>query len=738
MISRRQVLAGGGVGVGLLIAWAAWPRRYEPNLGAAPGETVFNAYLKIGEDGHVAVAVPQAEMGQGVYTSFPQIVADELGADWRTIAVEPAPLNPLYANRLLAGRIADELLPGAVGWAAEEYASRSMLMLTAGSTSVRAFEAPLREAAAAARVLLCMAAASRWQATWEACDTQGGFVVLEDKRLRFGELAVEAARLQVPAQLPMRVSPENRLVGQSLPRLDVPAKLDGSANFAGDVRLPNMAFAAVRQGPIGDSRLVQINRAAGESVPGIIGVVENERWVAAVASNWWAANRALDRMTPRFATSGGFVSDETVDEALSAALTSHGDRIERRGNLDRAFRDVTVHVAEYAVAPALHASLEPMTATAAWSDEGVELWVPTQAPGLVRASTARALDIDAGSIAIHPMLVGGSFGRALECEAAAQAAILSREMKRPVQLVWSRVEDIIHDRFRPPAKARMTARLSSGGRIDGWLTKIAAPSSGREMARRMLAGEPAATAAFAAGGPDRTAMSGAIPPYAIANLAVDHHSADVGIPSGYWRSGADSYTAFFTECFVDELARVAGAEPFSYRMAMLGGSPRLANCLSMAAALAGWQGGIVGSGQGLACHSSRDSHVAVVADVRVSTDRKIIIDRIVAVADVGRQINPDIVRQQIEGGVVFGMAAALGASTGFERGLTNARRLSDLNLPLLADMPEITVEIVRSDEGSGGVSEISVPPVAPAIANALFAANGQRIRQLPLRIEDAV
>ncbi len=734
-ITRRGLLVGGGLGAGLLIAWSAWPRHYAPNLVAAPGETLFNAWLKIGEDGHVTVAVPQAETGQGVYTSLPQILADELGADWRTIAVEAAPINALYANSLIAGEAAEALVPVLPDGLAGEYARRSGLMVTAGSTSIRAFEQPLRDAGAAARVLLCKAAGARWDSPWESCDTRAGFVMLDDKRLRFGELAAEAATFSLPDPLPYRVATEYRLTGRSLPRLDLPAKIDGSANFAADIRLPGMVYAAVRQGPIGDSRIVHIDKPAADKVIGMLSIVENPGWVAAVATNWWAANKALTALAPRFETPGPLVDSAALEAALEAALDGDGQRLEKRGDLPASFGGATIHVADYSVAPAAHAALEPMTATADWSRDMLELWMPTQAPGRARAAVARALGIGVDRVASHPMMVGGGFGRALESDAAVQAAIIARSLKRPVQLVWSRVEDIIHDRFRAPAHARMAARLRQDGRVDGWLAKISAPATGRALARRLLDGEGGARAVLAvAGGADRSAISGAVPPYAIAHLAIDHHPADIGIPTGYWRSGADSYTAFFTECFIDELARVAQIDPFSYRMSMLGGAPRLARCLSTASALGGWQGGGAGTGQGIACHSSRGSHVAVVAEAHVSAAQKIVVDRIVAVADVGRQINPDLVRQQIEGGIVFGMAAALGASPGFADGLTEARTLRDLALPILADMPDISVQLIASDAPSGGAREIAVPPVAPAIANALHAASGRRLRDLPLRI----
>ena len=303
-ISRRTLLIGGGAGAGLLLAWKFWPRTYETNLRAAEGETVYNAFLKIGRDGRVIVAVPQTEIGQGVYTSLPQILADELGADWRTVSVEPAPISPLYANRLLAEEAADEsglpgFLEGAGRWTARDYATKNALMLTGGSTSVRAFEGPLREAGAGARALLSRAAAARWEVDWEQLDTRGGFVWGPGGRLSFAELAEEAAAQELPERLPVRGGIENRLVGQPLPRLDVPAKLDGSARFAGDVRLEDMVYAALRSGPPG-SRLAQIDAEAAGRFPGVLKIVRNPEWVAVAASNWWAAWQALAAIRPRF------------------------------------------------------------------------------------------------------------------------------------------------------------------------------------------------------------------------------------------------------------------------------------------------------------------------------------------------------------------------------------------------------------------------------------------------------
>lgn len=743
-IDRRTLLIGGGAGVGLLVAWAVWPRDYPANLTAVKGETVFGAWLKIGEDGHVTVAVPQCEHGQGVYTTLPQILADELGADWRTVGVQPAPLNPLYANALGV----DDLFEGAFDAVPVPlragYAQRNAMLLTGGSSSVRAFEDVLRGAGAAARILLSKAAAQRWGVDWQSCGAAGGFVLHGDKKLRFAELAAEAVRGSVPHPIPLRGGDSNggRLLGKSLPRLDVPAKVDGSANFAGDIRLPDMVFASIRQGPVGDSKLIRVNRAAADKVRGVLAVVTNDRWVAAVANNWWAANKALDALKPRFATTGAIIGTASIHAALTAALDGPGTRMAAQGDLSAAFKGAKVVTADYRAGLAVHAAIETMTATAQFSDHNgrgrLELWMPTQAPGLARAAAAATLGIAEDEVVVHAMLAGGSFGANLEHLVAEQAALLARELKRPVQLVWSRSEDLLHDRFRPPAAARMTARLAANGQITGWLAKIAAPSTGRDLAARLMPGDRALNLALgSASSGDAYAVAGAKPFYRIPNFAVDHHPADIGVPTGHWRSGAHSTNCFFTECFLDELAHVANTEALSFRIGMLGGDARMARCLSTAASLGGWEGGIAGSGQGIACHAFRGSYIAVLVEAHIGEGQAISVDRIVAAVDCGRQVNPDVVLQAIEGGLIFGMAQAIGASTGFTENLADARGFGDLNLPRLADTPDITVELIRSEAEPGGVSELAVPPVAPAIANALQSATGFRMRGLPLKTGEA-
>ena len=744
-LSRRSLLIGGLAAGGLVVGWSLWPRQYRPGLAATEDERVFDAWLKIARDGQVTVAVPQAELGQGVYTQLAQIVAGELGADWRTVAVQPAAINPLFANDLLARQWAPAVLPVGADRAGEEpmiadaidkLATRSAFMVTAGSTSIRMFEEPARKAGAVARAMLCQAAAARWDVAWESCQAQDGFVVFQQKRLRFGELVDEAAALDPPDPVPLLPSPRNILSGTDQLRLDVPAKLDGSATFAGDVRLPEMLYASIRHGPIGDSRLKALRSAGAKDIIGLVDVVKNDRWVAAVATNWWAANKALDRLAPVFVTSGSLPSDESIETALAEALRiGKGWQIDGRGSLLKSLEKsagTRVFEAQYNVAPALHAGIETRCATASVRGGKAEIWVATQAPAAAREAVASALGFSASDVILYPMMAGGAFGRALNPAVAVEAALISRQMGRPVQLTWSRAEECLQDHYRAPAKARMIGAIDGAGQLAGFAAKIAAPATMREQLRRMVRGDlPYQAWQEAADERDPLAVEGAMPPYAIPNIAIDHYPANVGIPTGRWRGNADSYTAFFVESFLDELARAAGIEPLSFRMQMLTGQPRLAACINGVAAMANWTGGAGGEGQGIACHVARGSYIAVIASARTG-DRGVRVSRISAMVDAGRLINPDIARQQIEGGIVWGLAQALGVATGFEGGLANVRRLRDANLPTLADMPEVQVEFVRSDADPGGIGEIGVPAVAPAVSNALFSAAGVRMRSLPL------
>ena len=692
---------------------------------------MFNAFLKIGTDGRVVVAVPQAELGQGVWTSLPQILADELGAAWETVAVEPAPLSPLYANTLLAEHAAEGAAPGWLNgptrWGAREYAVRGALVATAGSTSVRGFEARMREAGAGARALLMKAAARRWNVAWDSLDTAGGFVTNGSDKLRFAELAEAAADEDLPEFLPIRGGVDNRLMGQAAPRLDLPSKVDGSARFAADVRLSDMVFASVRGAPSPGARLVKLDRSAARRVPGLTGIYDSGQWVAALATNWWAADRALQALNPGWQV-GPLPSDRGEAESLSAALAAdEGSRVFESGDVAAVHAAGPVTRATYSAAPMANAPLETLCATARFSGDLLEIWAPAQAPGMAREAAARVAGLPPAQVTVYPMLIGGGYGRKAEVAAVEQAVVLARHAKRPVQVVWSRKEETMGDTLRPAARAELSARMGDGGVVLGWHARIAAADPATQLEGRLGGG------ARLLRGP-ASPYAGAVPPYSIPAVAVDHHDAPTAARAGLWRSGAHGYTAFFTECFVDELARVAGIEPLSFRMQMLGENPRLARCLSTAAALGGWDGGQPGSALGIAAHSAFGSHIATLVEIEVEADQRLRVLRAVCAVDCGRIVNPNIVRQQVEGALLFGIAAATGNAIRFESGMVAARGFGHLGFPTLARSPDVTVELIASDEPPGGVTELGVPTAAPAIANALFALTGRRVRTLPLVI----
>ncbi|WP_420145792.1 molybdopterin cofactor-binding domain-containing protein [Sphingobium sp.] len=737
-IDRRSLLIGGGAAAGLMIAWGVWPRSYQPNLNAGPGETIVNAFLKIDASGQIVVVVPQTEMGQGVTTVLPQILADELGANWRTVAVQSAPVSPLYANTLLARQwLASDwtrLMGGAGDWAIGQYATRNALMLTGGGTSVPMFHDAYRDAGAAARVLLCKAAAARWNIPWESCDIAEGIITDgAAHRMKIGDAVAQAMTFDLPEILPYRQGQDGRLSGQDLPRLDTPSKIDGSHNFAADIRLPDMVYASIRQGPIGDAILAGLDERAPTGVTGFLKLVRQERWVAALASNWWAANKALDLADPVFMLRGDPVSSGGIDDALEKAFESAaGRRLYAQGDLGPVFDGATILASEYQVDAGLHLAMEPMSATARVTDDGAEIWMATQAPGLARAAIADALGLSERDVVLYPLHAGGSFGRRMDWDAGVQAALLSRDMGRPVQLLWSRLEDVIQDRPSAPAHARMAAKLGRNGAVEGWLAKVAAPCAMTQVWARIADGAlPHRAAAQAADASTRLAVGGMVPPYAIPNWAVDHFPTDVGLPLGFVRGNAHMHGAFFTESFIDELAHLAGMEAMSFRIQMLGGNPRLAHCLSTAASMGGWQGGIAGSGQGIAAHMMDGGYAAIMVEAAVNDDA-LSVNRIVAAVDVGDQVNPDIARQQIESGLIYGLAYAMGASVPYEKGLPTRAILGRMNLPRLADIGEVTVELMRSTAAPVGVSDLAAPLVAPAIANALYTWTGQRLRSLPL------
>ena len=694
-VDRRTLLIGGGAGVGLIIAFAAWPRRPGSPLRGAAGEEVFGPYLRIAKDGRVTVAVPQAETGQGAWTGLAQIAADELGAAWETVAVEPAPLAPGYANTLVGET-----------------------RLTAQSSSIRAFERPLREAAAMARLMLCQAAAEHWEVDADACQAQGGFVVSGARRLGFGELAEAAARVRVPASPTQR---RGTLAGQSLPRLDLPAKCDGSLRFAGDVRLPGLRFASLRLAPPG-GRVTSHDRPAAEAKGARI--VAHERWIAAVAETTWAATRALAAAAPRF--SGRADADTpAIEQALTQALAGPMASVVEQGDYDEAVAGKRPLAATYSIAPTPHLSLEPPSVTVRLSGDRIEVWTATIAPDLARAAAAEAAGIAEGQVTLYPMPDGG--GGAIGGELIAIAIAVARAVKAPVSLTMPAATAQNHDACRPPLAARISALADPEGGLASWHGRFAG-AAGLDAALARARGEE--VAAFVA--------RGAVPPYAAAALRIEATNVELPIACGYLRGDVEPLTSFANESFIDELARARGVEPLAFRIGLLGGQPRLARALASAAARGGWDGGARGSTLGIACASAFGSYIGLLAEATIGLDQRIAVTRLVVAVDAGRLVNPGLVEQQVAGGLLHALVSATGAAPEIIAAMPRARPLGALGLPTLKGVPKVEVVLLPSDAPSGGVSGLGALVLAAAVGNAIFAATGMRLRRLPFDPMNAV
>ena len=718
-IDRRTLLIGGGAGVGLVVAFAAWPRHLSSDLDVRKGEQAFGNYIKIAKDGRITVAIPQIETGQGIWTALAQIVADELGAAWETIAVEPAPLVSDYANSLA---VDEGWLDGFGPLRRHLIASDGRTRITADSTSVRAFEQPLRQAAAVARAMLVGAAADRWNIDPSKCDTGDGFVINGVRTFTFAELAEEAADRSSPGSVPLRQSAKRRLIGQSLQRLDGPSKAEGSWRFSGDVRLPGMLFASVRIAPRGGS-LISFQRDRVAHFPAVRHVALRENWVAVVAESWWAAERALKNGKPVFS---GTRTPANVRPLFEKALASGSPQRFRRGDYERAIIGSRPLAATYSVAPSQHLELEALTATARFDGRHLELWAPTQAPGLARRAAAKAGHIGHSDVYLYPMPVGGPAGRAIEADAIPFAVELAREIGAPVQVTISQDGSQNRDLVSAGALARMTALPGEAGITAAWKIRVATINGMGSSIARMLDSEHEERAI-------RNAVI-ALPPYSIPNVTSEVVRPDLPFAVGYMRGSPQREFAFFTESFIDELANVAGIEALAFRMSLLGSNGRLARCLQAAARLAQWDGGSHGSMMGLAGASAFGSHIGLVALASIGDDQRVKVHRLIAAVDCGRVVNAGLAEQQIAAGLMWALAQATVPSPEWVAGMPRARPLGALGLPLLGDTPDITVSIIPSSDPPGGISGLGTLPLAPAVANAIHAGSGKRLRSLPFEV----
>ncbi len=767
-MTRRGLLIGAGAAGGVLLGFQLIPHRFGSALVAGQDEHVIDSFIRIAKDGAVSVAVPVCEMGQGITTLAVQIVAVELGADWRRMGVEPAPIARTYGDPVLAARWSSLWLPfGGTPFLpaladapdsllARDQAEREPMMITADGTALAAFEAPLRAAAASLRVLLMQAAAEKWGVGWETCDTAAHCVIQAGRKLAFAELLPELARFEPPDPPVLRADPAREKPGQfpegapaHYPRLDLPPKVDGSFVFAGDVRLPDMVYAAVAHGPQGDTVLGSYDKQAAKNIKGLVRVVHTRRWLAAVATNWHAANKAVAVMEPRFKAIGRIADSSAIERQIERALRKgEAFRIAAEGDPDGLLAGSNTNpnslTSRYDIESALHAPLETATATARLRGGKLELWIASQAPELACRAAARAAGVRRADVVVYPMHAGGSFDARLEVRIAGEAAALAKVVGRPVQVIWSRWQESLSSFPRAPMAALVSVAFGPGKQqVLGWRTRMALPATAIEAGARLL-GEmsPADALAAARGRADAMACEGAFPLYAIPERAVEHVPTALALPTARYRGNAHNYSAFITESFIDECAHFAGREPMSFRVGMLGGQPRLVACLTGAARLAMWGGGANASGQGIACHrmdlaareGQRSGFIAVVATARQESGA-VRVEQLSAYVDIGRIVNVDVARQQVEGGLVFGLAQAIGGSTGYAAGLPNAGRLSQLGLPLLADCPKIDIAFADSSEQPFDPGELAVVAVAPAIANALFSATGLRFRRLPLLSE---
>ncbi|OWV33222.1 hypothetical protein B5C34_06955 [Pacificimonas flava] len=721
-----------GGAAGLAIGYAVWPRERSIPIPVRDDETAINAFLKFAPDGSITVAVPQAEMGQGVYTALPQLLAHELGADWQRIGVEPATLAPEYANRAFVENVGEgmpSLLGGIARWAAVTVVERFELQATGGSTSVMAFWQPLRVAGAAAREMLLRAAGRRLGVSPDSLDTDNGFVAAKDgTRIAFADLLDAVDPNDLPEEPRLRDGPG--LLGKAVPRLDIPSKVNGSAQFGADVRLPGMVYAAVRGAPIGAGARRRFGPAAAREMPGVLDIVPGEGWYAVVAETWWQARQALDAVDIEY-DSGSLANSEEIDAALADALEDPdaGTAFTDRGDVETAVGGGLS--ADYGAPFLAHACLEPMTATVRIDGDRAEVWAPTQSQTLTAWKAADALDMPMRRVRVYPTMLGGGFGRKAEVDAVVQAASIAREVGRPVQLIWHREQDMVHDKFRPPVRARLRGAVGPDKRLKAMDIKLAAPNLGASMAARMA---PGILSGMAGAGGDSASMVAGLSelPYDIPALRVRHADVETPVELGYWRSVEYSYAPFLTESFIDELAAQAGVDPLEFRLRHLDADSRAAKVIMLAAA----QGTLLGAadegvGRGLAYCRSFGTHVAQVAEVEMIGGGQFEVRRVTCVVDCGQVVNPDIVKAQMEGGIIFGLSAALYGDISFAAGETEQQNFDLYRLVSLYDAPEIDVHIVDSEEAPGGVGEPGVPPIAPAVANAVFRASGTRLRSMP-------
>ena len=754
-MKRRTFLLGtaGAAGV-LVVGWSLLPPR-QRLTGAQPlpvraGQSALNGWVKVAADNTVTVIMSKSEMGQGVYTGLAMLLAEELDADWAQVRIEQSPIDKIYNN--LASVVDglpfhpddDGAVKRVAGWLTAKAMREIGVMMTGGSTSIKDLWLPMREAGASARAMLINAAAEQWQLPAGECRAEAGKVSHPSgKSASFGDLAALAAQQPLPRKVELKDPARFRLLGRPLPRIEAAAKLDGTAVFGIDVTPPGMLYASVIMCPTLGGKPAGFDASAASKLPGVRKVMAVDACnggsggVAVIADTPFHALRALAQVKVQWDHgAGAAVSSEDVYRKLAQTLEREsGFAYYRHGDVDAALRTAARTIsAEYRAPYLAHAAMEPMNCTVQFKDGAATVWASTQVPGVARNAAAKVLGIAPEKVHVQVQLLGGGFGRRLEVDVVSQAAAIARAAGgAPVQTFWSREQDMTHDYYRPACVSRFKAGFDAAGNLTAWHNVSAGQAIVPQVLQRNF-GLPGA-------GPDKTADEGAFDqPYEWPNARIGHEIVDLPVPVGFWRSVGHSHQAFFKESFVDEAAAASGRDPVAFRAGLLARHPRHLRVLKRAAELAGWgqPPGPAADGakraRGVALHQSFGSVVAQVAEVSVAPDKAIRVHRVVCVVDCGFPVNPNLIRQQLESGIIFGLSAALHEEIVIAKGQVQQSNYHDFPALRIDACPVIETDIIPSKEPPEGMGEPGTPPIAPAVANALFALTGQRLRALPLKL----